>query len=81
MKKFTGTILLTSALLLHVALIIATEKSYIFSSADYMATQPAPEHHQEMTPRTVETVPILFSRSSHLNTASMFAADASDNAF
>ena len=34
MKKFTGTILLTAALLTHVAITVATEESYIFTSAD-----------------------------------------------
>lgn len=40
MKKITGTILLTAALLTHVAIIVATEESYTFSSADVQPSVP-----------------------------------------
>lgn len=41
MKKFTGTIILTAALLTHVAITVATEESYIFSSSDMNISTPA----------------------------------------
>ena len=39
MKKLTGTMLITVALLAHVGIIIATEEAYTFSSNEYDITQ------------------------------------------
>ncbi len=41
MKKITGTIILTAALLTHVAITVATEESYIFSSSDMQIATPS----------------------------------------
>jgi hypothetical protein len=38
MKKFTGTLLITAALLTHVAFTVAMEDSYTFSSSDYSSS-------------------------------------------
>jgi hypothetical protein len=41
MKKLTGSVILTAALLTHVAITVATEESYIFSSSDMYISTPA----------------------------------------
>lgn len=41
MKKITGTVILTAALLTHVAITVATEESYIFSASDMNIETPA----------------------------------------
>jgi len=71
MKRFTGTILLTATLLTHVAIAVATEKSYIFSSTEY---SPAPANPAiEVAEKTQISGPA--SNGSFMRTTGFYAID------
>ncbi|MBK7440013.1 MAG: hypothetical protein WBP43_08255 [Chitinophagales bacterium] len=73
MKKLTGTLIISAVLIAHVGITIATEESYIFSTADYeLSAQPAAS-----TPATYVSLPIGNSATgaTAMSPKGMFSAD------